>query len=406
MNITFLIGNGFDLNLGLQTSYKQFYEYYRSLPGDREDMIASSIRSDYALWADLELGLGRFLEQLSPEQVSDFLDSKERLENALIDYLHQEEARLQIKNEARLAAEFQKNVVGFCEEFGEEERDLYKKAITETSQSIHYSFVNFNYTGTLDALIQNFRTKINTFSSHIARSGEYNDVLDPPFHIHGDLSKKDMILGVDSIEQIQNKDLQQNAELVDCMVKSNLNQAMGQRRVEKFKRIIDDSLYVCMYGLSIGETDQTWWQYLVEWLSRKSTHRLVIYYYDARSPQSAGQKSRYWSKIKRLFRKNSKCSEEQFEKIKSQIIILVNSPIFNFASLGVAPREAEREAPVMSFEEYLANERKLLAGVDPELLSRPAVYYTDGLVSPTLTPGSIPTDEKIQAMSYDELMKL
>lgn len=28
MNVTFLLGNGFDLNLGLSTSYKDFYSYY------------------------------------------------------------------------------------------------------------------------------------------------------------------------------------------------------------------------------------------------------------------------------------------------------------------------------------------------------------------------------------------
>lgn len=28
MNVTFLLGNGFDLNLGLLTSYKDFYSYY------------------------------------------------------------------------------------------------------------------------------------------------------------------------------------------------------------------------------------------------------------------------------------------------------------------------------------------------------------------------------------------
>ena len=28
MNITYLIGNGFDLNLGLRTRYTDFYDYY------------------------------------------------------------------------------------------------------------------------------------------------------------------------------------------------------------------------------------------------------------------------------------------------------------------------------------------------------------------------------------------
>lgn len=32
MNITFILGNGFDLNLNLQTDYKSFYNFYIGLP--------------------------------------------------------------------------------------------------------------------------------------------------------------------------------------------------------------------------------------------------------------------------------------------------------------------------------------------------------------------------------------
>lgn len=58
MNITFLVGNGFDLNLGLRTSYETFYKYY--IKKEPHDLIAKFIKDDYRLWADLELGLGEF----------------------------------------------------------------------------------------------------------------------------------------------------------------------------------------------------------------------------------------------------------------------------------------------------------------------------------------------------------
>lgn len=41
MNVTFLLGNGFDLNLGLSTSYKDFYSYYTKK--EPNDFIAKSI---------------------------------------------------------------------------------------------------------------------------------------------------------------------------------------------------------------------------------------------------------------------------------------------------------------------------------------------------------------------------
>ena len=54
MNITFMIGNGFDLNLNLKTGYKDFYKYY--IENTKEDIISKSIKNNYELWADLELG--------------------------------------------------------------------------------------------------------------------------------------------------------------------------------------------------------------------------------------------------------------------------------------------------------------------------------------------------------------
>ena len=42
MNITFLIGNGFDLNLNLNTRYSDFYKYY--IENDPQDIISKSIR--------------------------------------------------------------------------------------------------------------------------------------------------------------------------------------------------------------------------------------------------------------------------------------------------------------------------------------------------------------------------
>ena len=32
MNVLFILGNGFDINLGLHTGYQDFYEYYLKQP--------------------------------------------------------------------------------------------------------------------------------------------------------------------------------------------------------------------------------------------------------------------------------------------------------------------------------------------------------------------------------------
>ena len=38
MNITYIIGNGFDVNLGLKTRYQDFYDYYQNQPSPSEEV--------------------------------------------------------------------------------------------------------------------------------------------------------------------------------------------------------------------------------------------------------------------------------------------------------------------------------------------------------------------------------
>lgn len=56
MRITFMIGNGFDKNVGLNTGYDDFY---KSLPENTLYGIFKSIKTDTALWSDMEEGLGK-----------------------------------------------------------------------------------------------------------------------------------------------------------------------------------------------------------------------------------------------------------------------------------------------------------------------------------------------------------
>ena len=59
MNILYLIGNGFDLSLGMKTRYEDFYEYYCKLVETEQnaDVIAlkKTIKEGKEDWKDLKL---------------------------------------------------------------------------------------------------------------------------------------------------------------------------------------------------------------------------------------------------------------------------------------------------------------------------------------------------------------
>ena len=78
MQTVFLIGNGFDVNLGLKTRYTEFYDYYLNIPTKNENVKKLKLhlkenKSDF--WSDLEIGLGKYTANLSSyEQVEEAYD--------------------------------------------------------------------------------------------------------------------------------------------------------------------------------------------------------------------------------------------------------------------------------------------------------------------------------------------
>ena len=75
MKISVLLGNGFDVSLGIKSSYGDFYKWYYDKPSDikhiqdfrnaiKEDILRD-IPDDEKTWADFELGLGKYTENFT-----------------------------------------------------------------------------------------------------------------------------------------------------------------------------------------------------------------------------------------------------------------------------------------------------------------------------------------------------
>lgn len=333
-----MIGNGFDLNLNLKTSYKDFYNYYTAkTKDDIDDIISISIKNNYELWADLELGLGLLLKDIDETQIDSFLDSKANLESILTDYLTKENDKFNIADENKFVEEFTNKIVNFTEGFCTEDKNQFKNIVSKTTEAINYRFITFNYTTVLDKMIELVKSKNDKFTSHVGGATRYTDVLWTPHHIHGTLDGEDLILCVDNPSQINNEKFQTDRRITDYMIKTNVNKALGERKVETAKEIIDKSKYICLFGLSIGDTDCTWWKYLVEWLNRSDSNRLVLFIRDNSKVQRSGaEKIRLRDKNRAFFGNRSYCTDAKlYDKIRDKIIIVRNSQIFTYKNIAV-----------------------------------------------------------------------
>lgn len=324
--ITFLIGNGFDLNIGLDTRYRDFYDFYIKKHEHDDDMLAKEIKENIENWSDLELELGKFTRKVLPGYEEDFWDSEETLENDLAFYLEEQMKRVSLKGERKrrdIAYKMQNSLTKFHETLSEILRNQIVRIFFDTNAPIEYSFISFNYT---DALDQYLRTATERFLIHLF-PGEGEEVL----HIHGTLTD-DMVLGVDNEEQIANREFSSNAANKQRLIKEEINRICGNTRIEKACDIIAGSSIICIYGMSIGKTDKMWWQCIAKWLQGDDSRKLIIFARDSERSGNRKYSNICKDKMKKKFRDNIKMIYE-WEQIKDQIYVEVNANIFDFGSL-------------------------------------------------------------------------
>ena len=113
---------------------------------------------------------------------------------------------------------------------------------------------------------------------HTNNSGSLmTDKIGNVFHVHGTV-EGDALLGVNDTSQIENEFLQADTTFVSTFVKRNTNEYLGQQRTSKTKDIIYKSNIICVFGMSICDTDKMWWEELVNWLIASNLRKLIIFW--------------------------------------------------------------------------------------------------------------------------------
>lgn len=103
MNVLFIFGNGFDRNLGLKTSYQDFYKIYLSESSQNEAiaMFKTLLQSDKyketELWSDLELLMGACSSEY--DDVDDFRSVVLDINESLRRYIEKENHKVKYRED-------------------------------------------------------------------------------------------------------------------------------------------------------------------------------------------------------------------------------------------------------------------------------------------------------------------
>ena len=275
MNVAFILGNGFDLQLGMETRYSSFLDWYiQKMDGDDEDIsnfkkYLSSNKKEW--WSDAEIAMGQYLGKFSDENISIFFKNIRNFKLRLAEYLSIQNAKYDIENDPDIITAFKDFLIQSASDIMLRPSLL---TLDATRRGVHTAihFITFNYTDALDRLI------LQTKQSYpqLETINGYHTTIGRTFHIHGSLDSS-IIMGVDNHKQLDDTNITDRTKLVRTLIKPIINEEMGRNEHENAMYTLDDCRYLFFYGLSFGETDMTWWNLIRDHLIKKPNSQAVIF---------------------------------------------------------------------------------------------------------------------------------
>lgn len=339
MNITYLIGNGFDIKLGLRNRYIDFYKSYVALPSKSDPQVVRTFKADIndfikkelnkedtkIDWRDLEVALGKYTMKVPLEDFETlYFDIVEHLKSYLTEEYAYFNARY-FKPEGFLRYLIDP-ITGFFNH--DQKRALYQFVRSFSNEDV-INIINFNYTPTLEQLsdFKGEELPIGNFVS--GRAAKLRSIL----HIHQTLSAEDILVGVDNKTQIQNPEYTKNVDVCELLIKPSTNKVLGSGIDAECESIINTTNLFVLFGTSAGITDSKWWWLICNRLtSATSTHARMLYF--VYLPETVSHQGVRYGKFSRAdirhFVQNAGLGENVYNAVLSNIYVSYTPNMFKF----------------------------------------------------------------------------
>ena len=259
-NVTLFLGNGFDLNMGLDTSYKSFVNHYVNEIKSADiyaNKLKELLKQDDENWSDLEIQIGKLTAEY--EDADSFYNAFCDMGNELINYLKNEEIKFDLKSDSekeKIAQSFIEDIITLLNNY-------------HIKDNVSIGVLTLNYTRIIYKLLSLIRFKSIKLNSLLK---EHKMVFNDVINCHGNLENGQICFGVNSREQISNKDIFLNRpRVIQQMIKPERNRTLKIVDMQKCKDYISNANIILNYGCSFGATDNYWVKLLSRWLGRVYT---------------------------------------------------------------------------------------------------------------------------------------
>lgn len=333
MQITFLVGNGFDIAAGLDTSYAAFYKWYCQQTSSKKHIerfkkeIADDVRTGGKNWADFEIGLGQYTSHFTVDRAARFLECYEDAHEMIVKFLEMQRSTFDLEHISEETLTFFKDgLLRFYQDLSPQEIKLFEEIIdNDKSNNAIINFLSFNYTDTLDRVVEELsKEPLKRWS--VTGGARYMGVNKKVIHMHGMLANYP-VLGVDNATQIANQELLSVPNFTDVLLKPQSVNSIGQLWHSEAQEIISKSRIIGIFGMSIGESDAKWWNAIIKWLRDNHSRHLIIFWYTSNPPNgiSIFRKLAETQKAKDVLYKYSELTPDEIKNISPRIHIAINT---------------------------------------------------------------------------------
>lgn len=354
MEITFFIGNGFDLSFGLETRYKDFYDYLTADDELTSDDEKNNTLSDDNLflkeikkfmeenskidildnddknidWSDFEQALGAYTEKLKDTTDGErYLDDLQEFRKAFINYIAMQEAKFEIDKESARAM-FKNLSFNFYKGIRKQDENTIREFLRQThNPTYNFNFINFNYTNTLSKIIK------QTTTIDDSNSGKY--IAKVPIHVHRTL-KTGTLLGVNDVSQIANPDIFEANDIRD-IIKPEMQSYDDSTIVDRINKQIGRTNIFVIYGMSMGVTDKIWWEKIANQVISHNKYLIINKHLTDEEKEEVNTQPRsrrqYMESVENEFANNLNLEDKDKDRLlKRTFVILGSEYIFNHNS--------------------------------------------------------------------------
>lgn len=278
MNVTYIIGNGFDLALGLRTDYPSFIKHYvdampqRVQKGEvRPDSpllkLCEKAKDDPKTWADAERAFGLLkFSSLGTDGISVYNQCYDDFVESFYDWLFFEDSRFLVGDTLTDGGRnaWISSLIRLDKHMPTGRKAAYLDYLCGGGDVV-LNFINFNYTNTLEQILgtENEKKWIVKVPPNRLLHARIGSVC----HVHGALRTNDVVFGVDNSKQIADESVRDYCNMTGGLLKAKVDENTRAGNERAASQLLCNSQLIVLYGVSCGETDMLWWQ--------KVYHRVV-----------------------------------------------------------------------------------------------------------------------------------